>query len=139
MSKTSGNLVSTMQFLCPSVFELANLELCCKSWFTLVLMRSQGTLLELLYDGIHMICKIVFCLIHASQVYGGGISFVIHPQVSSSSFFKGQSDTAVGSVNVSELSAVFRNCNFDRIAVSTRTINGEITLYIFVQFFFCSH
>jgi hypothetical protein len=46
------------------------------------------------------------------QVYGGGVSFVVHPYVWSSNFFRGKSSTSAGSTNVTGLSAVIRDCNF---------------------------
>jgi hypothetical protein len=55
-------------------------------------------------------------------VYGGGVSFVVHPYVWSSSSFRGGSSASAGSTIVTGLLAVFLDCNFSGGTVSTRTI-----------------
>ena len=73
-------------------------------------------------------------LIDVLQVYGGGVSFVIHPYVWSSSSFNGGSLASAGSTTVTGLSVIFVDCNFSGATVSTRTISGSTRVFINVLF-----
>ncbi len=68
------------------------------------------------------------------QVYGGGVSFVVHPYVWSSSSFNGGSSASAGSTAVSGLSVIFVDCNFSGATVSTRTISAPTRVFINVLF-----
>jgi hypothetical protein len=65
------------------------------------------------------------CLTAEPQVYGGGVAFIVHPYVWSSSSFFGSSSSSAGSTIVSRLSANFSNCSFSGCAAWTRTISGS--------------
>ena len=58
------------------------------------------------------------------QVYGGGVSFVVHPYVWSSSSYQGGSTASAGSTTVTGLSVIFIYCNYFGATVSTRTISA---------------
>jgi hypothetical protein len=60
----------------------------------------------------------------AHQVYGGGVSFVVHPHLWSSNSFNAQSSASAGDTIVSELSAVFINCRFVGCHAASRTTRG---------------
>jgi hypothetical protein len=60
----------------------------------------------------------------APQVYGGGVSFVVHPHVWSSNSFNAQSSASAGDTIVSELSSVFKNCRFVGCSASSSTTRG---------------
>jgi hypothetical protein len=64
------------------------------------------------------------------QVYGGGVSFVVHPYVWSSSSFRGGSSASAGSTIVTGLSAIFVDCNFSGGTVSTRTISAPTIVFL---------
>ena len=68
------------------------------------------------------------------QVYGGGVSFVVHPYVWSSSSYFGESSASAGSTTVSGLSVIFIDCNFSGATVSTRTISAPTRVFIKVLF-----
>jgi hypothetical protein len=68
------------------------------------------------------------------QVYGGGVSFVVHPYVWSSNSFNGGSSASAGRTIVTGLSAVFLDCNFSGSIVSTRTISAPSR--VFFKFLF---
>ena len=68
------------------------------------------------------------------QVYGGGVSFVVHPYVWSSSSYSGGSSASAGSTIVTGLSVIFVDCNFFGGAVSTRTISAPTRVFINVLF-----
>jgi hypothetical protein len=68
-------------------------------------------------------------LIAAPQVYGGGVSFVIHPYLWSESSFFGLSTASAGSTIVSGLSALFSDCVFANSSARTRS-GGEFTLRV---------
>ena len=68
------------------------------------------------------------------QVYGGGVSFVVHPYVWSSSLFNGGSSASARSTIVSGLSVIFVDCNFSGATVSTRTISAPTRVFINVLF-----
>jgi hypothetical protein len=63
------------------------------------------------------------------QVYGGGVSFVVHPHVWNSNSFNGELSASAGDTIVSGLSAVFTNCRFVSCRVSSRTISGMNVAY----------
>ena len=65
----------------------------------------------------------------ASQVYGGGVSFVIHPYAWSASSFYGLSTASAGSTIVSDLSALVNDCVFANSRAQTRS-GGELTLRV---------
>jgi hypothetical protein len=67
-------------------------------------------------------------------VYGGGVAFVVHPYVWSSSSFRGGSSASAGSTIVTGLSAVFLDCNFSGASVSTLTISGPTYVFFNVLF-----
>ena len=68
------------------------------------------------------------------QVYGGGVSFVVHPYVWSSGLFNGGSSASARSTIVSGLSVIFVDCNFSGGTVSTRTISAPTRVVINVLF-----
>ena len=68
------------------------------------------------------------------QVYGGGVAFVVHPYVWSSSLSRGGSSASAGSTIVKVLSAVFLDCNFSGATVSTLTISGPTYVFFNVLF-----
>ena len=68
------------------------------------------------------------------QVYGGGVSFVVHPYVWSSSSFNGGSTASAGSTTITGLSVIFVDCNFSGATVSTRTISATTRVFINVLF-----
>jgi hypothetical protein len=63
-------------------------------------------------------------LIAAPQVYGGGVSFVIHPYLWSVSSFYGLSTASAGSTIVSGLSVLFTDFVFVNSRAETRS-GGE--------------
>jgi hypothetical protein len=63
------------------------------------------------------------------QVYGGGVSFVVHPYLWSSNSFDGNSSASAGDTSVSGLSAIFSNCHFIGCSVSSRSISGMNVAY----------
>jgi hypothetical protein len=68
------------------------------------------------------------------QVYGGGVAFVVHPYVWSSSSSRGGSSASAGSTIVKGLSAIFHDCNFSGASVSTLTISGPTYAFFNVLF-----
>ncbi len=64
------------------------------------------------------------------QVYGGGVSFVVHPYVWSSSTYRGGSSASAGSTTVTGLSVIFVGCNFSGATVSTSTISAPTRVFI---------
>ena len=68
------------------------------------------------------------------QVYGGGVSFVVHPYVWSSSSYEGRSTASAGSTTVTGLSVIFVDCNFSGATVSTRTISAPTRVVINILF-----
>jgi hypothetical protein len=68
------------------------------------------------------------------QVYGGGVSFVVHPYVWSSSSYGGGSSASAGSTIVTGLSVIFVDCNFSGGTVSTRTISALTRVFFHVLF-----
>ena len=68
------------------------------------------------------------------QVYGGGVSVVVHPYVWSSSSYEGGSTASAGSTIVTGLSVIFVDCNFFGATVSTRTISAPTRVFINVFF-----
>ena len=70
----------------------------------------------------------------ALQGYGGGVSFVVHPYVWSSSSFNAGSSASAGNTTVTGLSVIFVDCNFSGATVSTRTISGPTRVVINVLF-----
>ena len=68
------------------------------------------------------------------QVYGGGVSFVVHPYVWSSSTYRGESTASAGSTAVTGLSVIFVDCNFSGGTVSTRTISAPTRVVFKVLF-----
>ena len=68
------------------------------------------------------------------QVYGGGVSFVVHPYVWSSSTYRGGSSASAGSTIVTGLSIIFIDCNFSGGTVSTRTISAPTHVFFNVLF-----
>jgi hypothetical protein len=68
------------------------------------------------------------------QVYGGGVSVVVHPYVWSSSSYRGGSSASAGSTIVTGLYVIFVDCNFFGAAVSTRTISATTRVFINVLF-----
>ena len=68
------------------------------------------------------------------QVYGGGVSFVVHPYVWSSSSYEGGSTASAGSTTVTGLSVIFVDCNFSGATVSTRTISAPTRVFINILF-----
>jgi hypothetical protein len=76
------------------------------------------------------IVQYVLRLTAVLQVYGGGVSVVVHPYVWSSSSYEGGSSASAGSTTVTGLSAVFIDCNFSGGTVSTRTISAPTRVVI---------
>jgi hypothetical protein len=68
------------------------------------------------------------------QVYGGGVSFVVHPYVWSSSTYRGGSTASAGSTTVTGFSVIFMDCNFSNGTVSTRTISAPTSVVFKVLF-----
>jgi hypothetical protein len=68
------------------------------------------------------------------QVYGGGVSFVVHPYVWSSSSYLTGSSASAGSTTVTGLSVIFVDCNFSGATVSTGTISATTRVFINVLF-----
>ena len=68
------------------------------------------------------------------QVYGGGVSFVVHPYVWSSSSYLTGSSASAGSTAVTGLSVIFVDCNFFGATVSTRTISAPTRVFSNVFF-----
>jgi lysozyme family protein len=68
----------------------------------------------------------VLRLIAAPQVYGGGVSVVVHPYLWSASSFYGSSTASAGSTIVSGLSALFSDCFFANSRAQTQS-GGELT------------
>ena len=71
------------------------------------------------------------------QVYGGGVSVVVHPYVWSSSSYRGASSASsasAGSTTVTGLSVIFVDCNFSGATVSTSTISAPTRVFINVLF-----
>jgi hypothetical protein len=62
-----------------------------------------------------------------SQVYGGGLSFVIHPYIWSANSFYGLSTASAGNTIVSGLLAIFNKSLFSNSRAETRS-SGELTL-----------
>jgi hypothetical protein len=75
-----------------------------------------------------------FRLTAALQVYGGGVSFVVHPYVWSSSSYRDGSSASAGSTIVTGLSIIFIDCNFSGGTVSTRTISAPTRVFFNVSF-----
>ena len=69
-----------------------------------------------------------------SQVYGGGVSFVVHPYVWSSNSIYGGSSAYAGSTIVTGISAVLVDCNFSGGAASTRTISAPTHAFFYFLF-----
>jgi hypothetical protein len=63
------------------------------------------------------------------QVYGGGVSFVVHPHLWSLNSFNGASSASAGDTIVSELSAVFSNCNFTSCSAASITNRSAYGAY----------
>ncbi len=81
---------------------------------------SNGAFVSLCFGIVQYTLRLTAVL----QVYGGGVAFVIHPYVWSSSSFNGGSSASAGRTIVTGLSAVFIDCNFSGGTVSTRTISA---------------
>ena len=73
-------------------------------------------------------------LIDVLQVYGGGVSFVVHAYVWSSSSYRVASSASAGSTTVTWLSVIFVDCNFSGATVSTRTISAPTRVFINILF-----
>ena len=73
-------------------------------------------------------------LIDVLQVYGGGVSFVVHAYVWSSSSYRGGSSASSGSTIVTGLYVIFVDCNLFGATVSTRTISATTRVFINVLF-----
>jgi hypothetical protein len=70
----------------------------------------------------------------ALQVYGGGVSVVVHPYVWSSSSYRGGSSASSGSTIVTGLYVIFVDCNLFGATVSTRTISATTRVFMNVLF-----
>jgi hypothetical protein len=66
-----------------------------------------------------------------AQVYGGGVSFVVHPHLWSVNSFDGSSSAFARDTIVSGLSAVFSKCNFT--SCSATSLNASGTYVAFYQ------
>jgi hypothetical protein len=63
------------------------------------------------------------------QVYGGGVSVVVHPYVWSSSSYRGGSSASAGSTIVTGLYVIFVDCYFFGATVATRTISAPTHVF----------
>ena len=91
---------------------------------------SNGAFVSLCFGIVQYTLRLTAVL----QVYGGGVSFVVHPYVWSSSSFNGGSSASAGRTIVTGLSAVFLDCNFSGGTVSTRTISAPTRVFINILF-----
>ena len=71
------------------------------------------------------------------QVYGGGVSFVVHPYMWSSSPFLGSSSISTDCTSIARLSAIFTNCTFSGGRALSRTMSGFF--YAFHMYCCCIH
>ncbi len=81
---------------------------------------SNGAFVSMRIGIVHCASRLIAVL----QVYGGGVSVVVHPNVWSSSSYRGGSSASAGSTIVTGLYVIFVDCNFFGATVATRTISA---------------
>jgi hypothetical protein len=139
VSNSSGNVdaapisarPSALVFDCDTRIAPQMIAACARHALTSCTGGSNGAFVSSYVDNVHNSLLITA----VSQVYGGSVSFVVHPYVWSSSSFNGGSSSSAGSTIVSQLSAIFLDCNFFGSTVSTYVIGGPTSMSMLL--FYC--